>query len=45
MRFTWAQHLATARCLSRVGHANTGTALGLLGVALLLLLQDLEELT
>lgn len=45
MRFTWAQHLDAARTLSRVNHANSGTALGLLGVALLLLLQDLEELT
>jgi hypothetical protein len=45
MRFTWSQHLHAACTLSRIGHANTGMAMGLFGVALLLLLQDLEELT
>lgn len=45
MRFTWSQHLHAAHTLSRVGEANTGTAMGLMGIALLLLLQDLEELT
>ena len=46
MRFTWAQHLETARTLSRVDQAHSGTALGLMGVALLLLLlQDLEGQT
>lgn len=44
MRFTWAQHLETARTLSGVDQAHSGTALALLGVALLLLMQDLEEL-
>ena len=44
MRFTWAQHLDAARTIGNVGPANTGTALGLLGIAMLLLLQDLEEL-
>lgn len=45
MRFTWAQHLEAARTLSRVNPIHSGTALGLLGVALLLLMQDLEALT
>jgi hypothetical protein len=45
MRFTWAQHLETARSLSHVDQAHSGTALALMGVALLLLLQDLEGQT
>ena len=45
MRFSWAQHLHAARTIGSVGPANTGMALGLFGIALLLLLQDLEDIT
>lgn len=43
MRFTWSQHLSAARTVGHAGQENSGTALALMGVALLLLLQDLSE--
>ncbi len=43
MRFTWSQHLSAARTLGHAGRENSGTALALMGIALLLLLQDLSE--
>jgi ABC-type branched-subunit amino acid transport system ATPase component len=43
MRFTWAQHQQAARTISAVQQQNSGTALALMGIALLLLLQDLED--
>ena len=42
MRLSWTQHLATARTLELVGREQTGTALALMGMALLMLLQDLQ---
>jgi hypothetical protein len=42
MRLSWSQHLATARSLELTGRDNTGTALALMGMALLMLLQDLQ---
>lgn len=43
MRFTWSEHLRVARTLSLARQEHTGTALALMGVALLLLLQDLSD--
>ena len=43
MRFTWTEHLSAARTLGHAGQENSGTALALMGVALLLLLQDLSD--
>ncbi|MCP9792295.1 hypothetical protein [Vulcanococcus limneticus] len=43
MRFTWSEHLSAARTLGHAGQENSGTALALMGVALLLLLQDLND--
>jgi ABC-type branched-subunit amino acid transport system ATPase component len=43
MRFTWDQHQQAARTISAVRQQNSGTALALMGIALLLLLQDLED--
>ncbi len=43
MRFTWAQHQAAARTIGQAELHNSGTALALMGIALLLLIQDLEE--
>ena len=42
MRLSWCQHLTAARTLERVGQDQAATALALMGVALLMLLQDLE---
>ena len=42
MRLSWSQHLATARTLELVGREQTGTALALMGMALVMLLQDLQ---
>jgi hypothetical protein len=42
MRLSWSQHLAAARSLELTGRDNTGTALALMGMALLILLQDLQ---
>jgi hypothetical protein len=44
MRFTWAQHLATARTIELASDDQTGIALALMGMACLLLLQDLSEI-
>jgi hypothetical protein len=43
MRFTWSQHLTAARTLAGATHEHQGTAMALMGVALLLLLQDLAD--
>jgi membrane protease subunit (stomatin/prohibitin family) len=43
MRLSWSQHLAAARTLELAGREETGTALGLMGMALLMLLQDLQS--
>jgi hypothetical protein len=46
MHLGWPEHLQTARMLELSGDGQRGTALALMGVALLLLSQDLlaEEL-
>ncbi|MGL6133231.1 MAG: hypothetical protein ACRC1L_03460 [Prochlorococcaceae cyanobacterium] len=41
MRLSWPEHLQTARTLELSGDEQRGTALALMGVALLLLSQDL----
>ena len=41
MRFGWSEHQQVARVLESVEAADQGTALALLGVALLMLAQDL----
>ena len=41
MRLSWPQHLQTSRTLEMSGPSDRGTALALMGVALLLLAQDL----
>ena len=41
MRLTWAQHLQAARTIELHREADQGMALALLGVALLMLSQDL----
>ncbi|MBV2350800.1 hypothetical protein KUL97_03640 [Synechococcus sp. HK05] len=43
MRLSWSQHLAAARTLELAGREQTGTALALMGMALVMLLQDLER--
>jgi hypothetical protein len=43
MRLTWPEHLQTARTLELAGDAHRGEALALMGVALLVLAQDLLE--
>ena len=43
MRLSWPQHLETARLVERAADEHRGIALGLMGVALLLLAQDLLE--
>jgi hypothetical protein len=43
MRLTWPQHLETARTLELTGDGQRGEALALMGVALLMLAQDLLE--
>lgn len=43
MRLTWPQHLQTARTLELAGDGQRGEALALMGVALLLLTQDLLD--
>lgn len=43
MRLTWPQHLQTARTLELTGDSHRGEALALMGVALLLVAQDLLE--
>jgi hypothetical protein len=41
MRFGWSEHQQVGRVLESVEAADQGTALALLGVALLMLAQDL----
>ena len=41
MRLSWPEHLQTARTLELSGDDQRGTALALMGAALLLLAQDL----
>ncbi|MCU0529161.1 MAG: hypothetical protein MUD04_06650 [Cyanobium sp. Prado107] len=41
MRLSWPEHLQTARTLELSGDDQRGTALALMGIALLLLAQDL----
>jgi hypothetical protein len=41
MRLSWPEHLQTARALELSGEEQRGSALALMGVALLLLAQDL----
>ena len=41
MRFGWSQHLQVAQVLESADPADQGTALALMGVALLMLAQDL----
>jgi len=43
MRLTWSQHLSAARTIELAGQGQCGTALALMGVALLMLLEDLSE--
>ncbi len=43
MRLTWPQHLATARTLELTGDGQRGEAMALMGIALLMLAQDLLE--
>lgn len=43
MRLTWPEHLQTARTLELTGDAQRGEALALMGIALLVLAQDLLE--
>jgi len=45
MRLSWSQHLAAARTLELAGREQTGTALALMGMALVMLLQDLQPIT
>jgi membrane protease subunit (stomatin/prohibitin family) len=45
MRLSWSQHLAAARTLELAGSEQTGTALALMGVALVMFLQDLQPMT
>jgi membrane protease subunit (stomatin/prohibitin family) len=42
MRLSWSQHLAAARTLELSGREEMGTAIALMGMALLMLLQDLQ---
>lgn len=43
MRLSWPEHLQTARTVELSSDRERGTALALMGVALLLLAQDLLE--
>jgi len=43
MRLSWSQHLIAARTLELSGRQQTGTSLALMGMALLMLLQDLHQ--
>jgi hypothetical protein len=43
MRLSWSQHLAAARTIELAGDDQCGIALALMGMACLLLLQDLSE--
>jgi len=41
VRYSWSQHVETARVLGSAGPADQGVALALMGAALLMLAQDL----
>ena len=43
MRLSWPEHLQTARTLELTGDGQRGDALALMGIALLMLAQDLLE--
>ena len=43
MRFSWPDHLQAARAIEATSDSERGTALGLMGMALLLLAEDLLE--
>jgi len=43
MRLSWSQHLAAARTIELAGDDQCGVALALMGIACLLLLQDLSD--
>ena len=43
MRLSWPEHLQTARALELTGDGQRGEALALMGIALLVLAQDLLE--
>jgi hypothetical protein len=43
MRLTWPEHLQTARTLELTADNQRGEALALMGIALLVLAQDLLE--
>jgi hypothetical protein len=43
MRLTWPEHLQTARTLELTADDQRGEALALMGIALLVLAQDLLE--
>lgn len=43
LRYTWAQHQQAARTIAQSATQSRGTALALMGIALLLLIQDLDE--
>lgn len=42
MRLTWSQHLQTARAVGAVEFSQIGSALALMGMAMLMLAQDLQ---
>ncbi len=43
MRLSWSQHFAAARTIELAGDDQCGVALALMGIACLLLLQDLSD--
>ncbi|MFM2172081.1 MAG: hypothetical protein RLZZ54_8 [Cyanobacteriota bacterium] len=43
MRLSWSQHLIAARTIELSAREQTGTSLALMGIALLMLLQDLDQ--
>ena len=43
MRLSWSQHLIAARTIELSAREQTGTSLALMGMALLMLLQDLDQ--
>jgi hypothetical protein len=43
MRLSWSDHLAAARTLEQAGQEQIGEALALMGMALLMLAQDLQD--
>ena len=43
MRLSWPQHLEVSRTVELAGDGDRGTALALMGVSLLMLLEDLLD--